>query len=395
MSTKISTPLRLVATAGADKKESPLVAGTSAARCDLLAAHLTSLEASDDYTCAEFPVRCLVRCAEGAETAQELTLAWRVLAHCACYFADSGRLVTEGVGAAASRALVSPLATVASRRAVTRTVEALVTMYPAAFAHFLSPAWLDRLCAVGPSAVARAVLHVAGGLVTVTELLPWLCSTVHPALGCELAYAMLDDPGVADHVRRRVVGVLLVDPLRNAAVLYAVVWHNEALAGLVVDLHHKTLLCAVEKARVCDDPCTQLAVLNLANALREKVHMMSPSIVVAVASWACEEKNADVSRAAYAFAVACSRESPGCASAVVAECALSADALDNDHVDLLVAVCSHATVVDAHASRLVEALRSLLTLDELQRARFVTAAAQTRHGAALVSRAWGEVSPCG
>lgn len=342
----------------------------TAARTKALTDLLSALEASHRWTCASLgaPVlHALARCAgDGASTEDELAAAWRVLAHAATHFCDAGRLIGFGVHVSAAEALVSPVASVQSRRATTRAVSALVPFHASFFAPFLEPDWLERLVPVAPAAVACVALHHSSGLETLAEagvlgtLLPQLA--VHGrVLARDFLNAALARPSCASQLRHA-AAIMLVRPLPHAAALAEIVARDSDAADIIAIAHADDVLTAVQAAQASEDFDAQLSVLELLHALHDKSAVRDANLVREVYAWMHSNQVPDsIVDFGRSYVGSCVRECAACAAAVADSLGRfdTAETLDSEALYMLGDVCSHEAVVEARSGELARLLPSL------------------------------------
>ena len=367
-------------------------------RCAALANLLCTVENVGTFLCADMRGACLtqvVAYATAPSSRHEHLLAWRLLAHAAEYFRDGSGLLTAGVHSVAAHSLVHPMATVASRRAVTRAVRSLAETHPGHFDMFLRESWLMRLLSAAPAAVAHVAiasgpsgvrtLAAAGAL---TRLL--VVADAHErVLGASLLDAALGVQECRDEVLRA-AAIMLRAPVPNACALAKICWRDDDAARVVATCHMHNLAAAVRTcATGVGDFDEHMAVLDVLQALLDNTSTATPALVTDVLAWVRRPDTHEGVRAfGLSYAAAAARFSAACAEAALNHygCVqvMTADETDDPSLYLAGDVFTHERLVDQHASSLTYTLGTL-TFVRYSAVYFASALAGTPRGLALVA----------
>jgi hypothetical protein len=365
-------------------------------RCEALECLLHIIELSPHVTVESLrsSLRRVVTC---GETEEELLLAWRIISHCATYFHDAPRLLGLGVHGASIAALLSPVATVASRRAVTRSIAALCSGNWEYYAFCLERPTAQRLATAAPAALAHVALRAPGGVSAlfrhrlVGVVLPRVVTEEY-ALASDLVDALLAHPqcgeGAAAAVRR-----MVADPAEcvrtYAHVLEALVCGNAQLARTLIG--SGALQGVVRYAAGGDAEAeAQVAAVELAHAALESSGVADPAIVVTCLRWAYALTTPPrVRTCLLEYLTESAKRSEACARVVVAF-GITDD--DDDSYFLAGEAFSHASVAADYPSQLAEVLQRA-TFGRFAHVHFALSVAETPAGASAVTAELGRITP--
>jgi len=366
-------------------------------RCAGLNGILRLFNRSNGHTCSELGAPALARivgCGSAPSCREELTLAWRALAHMATYFSDGARLMSVGIAHAALQATFSREATVGSTRAVARAVMALVASHPQPFLMYLDPPHCLDLLSAAPAILGHVALATQGGIErlaaanVLAHLLP-VAAQHDRVLGKDLmdAAVLSEHPEVKSHARRA-AAVMLCEPLRHAASLAAVAWRDKDAATVFATLHHRDIVHAVRAASDSDDFDSQMSVLDFVHALHDVAKLRLPALATEVLVWVGRAAtDPSVRSFGLTYVSAVCRHSEACAIAASEACGGPARMLacESDGPMLYLAgdVLSHERVAMAHAEEL-EGVLARLTLNGFEEVYVASCLVQHGTGIALV-----------
>ena len=322
-------------------------------------------------TVGDHALRLVVTCGTAARSRDELILAWRVLAHVAVYFADASRLFAAGVADAALDATFSREASVASRRAVTRTVASLVATHPDCFVKYVDSDPAERLLTASPAMLAHVALAVQDGVLRLARqnVLAHLITVTlahERVLARDLLHAALAHPSEECKPQvRRAVAVMLCDPLAHAEQLATVAWWNgeDPLGDPCAD-HYRpsTVIHAITAASRADQFDVQMAVLDFVHALQDNAAVDRPIVALEVFTWM---RRPSVNRQVRAFGLSyvssCCKRNVASAAAVAdasgGPTPLVADESDDALLYLAGDVFAHESVAATHEEALEHSVR--------------------------------------
>jgi hypothetical protein len=363
-----------------------------------MTAQLATMELVGTLCCATMhggTLRRLVRLGTQPENVEELTLAWRILAHVTTYFHDAGVLLNLGVHTAAAEALVHELANTASRRAATRVVAALVATHRASFAFMLTPEWLARLADAAPAAVAHVAIFTTGGIARMAEdgvLSPTLSrlvatervlarDTLDAALECEAEQAKSQV--------RMAAATMLLDPLMYASPIATICWRDEAAARVIATCHQADVQLAVRTVADSDNFEAQAAVLDMLHALNDQAGFTDALVMTDVLRWMRRAHGVEHTREyGFAFVSTCVRASADCARAAAAEFGTPQRMVEGgeEHLFYLAGdVFSHEAVATEYLAPLAELLPTL-AFDTYPAVYLASSLSEHPTGARLVER---------
>jgi hypothetical protein len=326
------------------------------------------------FTCAELAqdtLRRVVHSANYPANRDEAAAAWRLLAHAAVHFRDAGVLVGMGVHSGACRHLMSDLSSVPSRRAVSRVVASLADTHPSYFSLMLEPAWVVRLAAAAPAALAHAALALRpGGLMKLADAS--VLSTVLLAVGehertlaARLLGVALDMPECCTQVQHA-ASLMLLSPVVHAESLRTICWKDETAARVIATCHQRDIAAAVRtcSSSVNEEYDVHTAVLDIMHALHDVANMCSPALVSDVLRWMLQPGTPpSLHSFGLAFVASCARSSRTCALAVCRHYGSVQLMLDdpNDDAAMYMAgdVFTHEDVVAAYQTGLALALETM------------------------------------
>jgi hypothetical protein len=375
--------------------EDILQSGDDLARCVALT-ELVAQVHSMEYTCEDLAgntLEIVVKCANDPATCDEHTLAWRFLAHAATYFRDASVLLGFSVHLSAPTALVHPMATLSSRREITRMVAALSATHPSYFSGMLEPACANHLAGVAPEALAHVALALTPtGLYKLVDaqvlprLLTWLMYRERVVAGQLLDNALeLPDCGTAV---LQAVGVMLHSPVVYAESLAKICWRDETIGRIIKTCHHGTLLAAVRLCAAGGSGSFEghSAVIDMLQALAENVSFHAADLAVEVLRWMCQSDTDEPMRTVgMSYVSSCARCSEGCARAVLDYYGNALlDTKDEATLYLAANAFTHEALVEAHFA-LLERVLPTFTFEHYPFIYFLSLLSQTPKGAALVA----------
>jgi hypothetical protein len=345
-------------------------------RCVGLNGLLRNFNRSTGNTCSELGAPALSRiigCGSAPSCREELTLAWRALAHIATYFPDGARLMSSGIVHAALQAAFSREATVGSMRAVTRAVMALVASHPQPFLSYLEPPHCIDLLTVAPALLGHVAMQTSGGIerLAAENVLAYLLpvASLHDRV---LAKDLMDAAVLSEHPEvksqaRRAASMMLCEPIRHSASLAAVAWRDQDAAMVFATLHHRDVLHAVRAASESDDFDSQMSILDFLHALHDMAKLRLPVLATEVLAWVFREAtDPNVRSFGLSYASAVCRHSEACAIAVSdtsgGPARMLADPTDGAMLYLAGDVLSHEHIALTHTETLAEALARLTFL---------------------------------
>jgi len=314
-------------------------------RVQALAVLLVQCEQDAVLTCAGVPrllLQYVCHSAVRPESAPELLAAWRVVLHLVTYCRDAETL---GIEQDVLGALLSPHASVASTRAVTRCVELMIRTRPFLFAALLEPDTAERLLTAAPAALALAALAL--GTQQLGKLLCQLIVRVHDAEP-ETARLLLDKAikESRPEVRSAVTAMFTVDALHFAEPIANACWNDGVVALVIASQDLEGLVGRAAESR----PDLQAAVLDLLHAVPRK----DPALVLAVLSWVLRPLRGQVRELAESYVSMVVRRDAACALAVRDAC----DVLELDRY-VVGDVFSHEATVRGFEDRLAALLKEM------------------------------------
>jgi Zinc finger, C3HC4 type (RING finger) len=371
-STRAMVPAATSEAAALAQLAARLLTGGTAGRCGALTGMLRVFQRITALTCRVFEqpavLRRIIACGAMPASREELTQAWRVLAHMATYFSDAHLLIAAGVAPAAIDGVLSREATVASRRAIPRVMVSLASTHPTAFHAFLAPPVAEQLMHAAPAVLAHVSLAVDRGVERLAEtgLLAYLVPVLgqhERALDRALLTAMLDsgDAHCRNHARRA-ASIMLCTPVTHATLLAAVTWRDTDVAIIFATLHGREVERAVMQAAACDDFDAQTGFIDFLHALHDQAAFREPAVAIEVLTWMRSAATDETLRTfGMSYVSACCRESVACAAAV-AEASGSPQRLLMPSSECLFYlagdVFSHEPVAETHAAGLDVLLRT-------------------------------------